>query len=183
MTVRMIMAEFSTADALVSAVRELVGTKGPHRFETYSPYALSEIDDVLSARGAGPSKVRTIMVVAAICGALAAFFLQYWSSVVAYPFNSGGRPYNAWPAFMMVTFEITIISAAIGGFLTMIIGSNLPRLNHRVFDWEGFERASDDRFFLEIELRGDQEADGEVRAVLDRYRPITIQERGDATAI
>ena len=77
--------------------------------------------------------------------------MQYWSMAVDYPFNSGGRPHNSWPAFIPVTFEMLILIASFGAFLGMLFLNGLPRPNHPVFNVPRFARASQDRFFFCIE--------------------------------
>ena len=73
------------------------------------------------------------------------------SAVINYPYNSGGRPLDAWPAFMLVPFATGILVAAIAGFAAFLIETGLPRLHHPLFAVEGFERASQDRFVLALE--------------------------------
>ena len=122
---RRLLAEFSTADALTDAVRAMAKVQAGRRFETYTPYSIPGLDEIAVAQGARPSPVRNVMVAAAAVGAALMFFLQWWSSVEAYPFNSGGRPYNSWPTFMLTTFEITILSAALGGLLVALCVQDL----------------------------------------------------------
>lgn len=181
MTPRKLLAEFSTADALTDAVRAMATAQKGRRFETYTPYSIPGLEEIAAAQGSRPSPVRTVMVIAAAVGAALMFFLQYWSSVEAYPFNSGGRPYNAWPAFMLTTFEITILSAAIGGFVTLVVTGRLGKLYNPVFDWDGIERASDDRFMLEVELDPENKSDPVVdRALSDLLRQhgaLSVRER------
>ena len=171
MTKRLLLAEFDSAGDLVAATRRAAKMEGVQYIETYSPFALEEVFEPV---GAPPSTVRTVMVATAILGGLAAFAMQTWSAVWSYPFNSGGRPLFAWPAFMLVTFEITVLSAAVFGFVVMLWRNGLPQLHHPVFEWRGFERASDDRFFLEIALAG------ECGALADEMRmmgALSLQER------
>src|SRR5262249_30038780 len=96
-----------------------------------------------------------------------AFGTEYYSAVWAYPYNSGGRPFDAWPAFMLVPFATGILVAAIAGFVTFLIECGLPRLHHPVFAVEGFERVSQDRFVLAL---AKPDTDGDRQRAIDFLR-------------
>lgn len=170
---RRMLAEFTTADALTAAVRE-ARALGPLAIETFTPFPIEELLDLCDPR---PSKARTVMVVAGVLGGAIAFAMQYYSAVYAYPIDSGGRPLNSWPAFMLVVFEFVVLFAAVGGFFSLMIASGLPRLHHPRFDVEDFARASDDRFFVEVDLAGEADEGERLARLFERHGARRIRER------
>jgi ActD protein len=144
-----LMAEFEDATALVAAT-ERAHEAGYKRMDAYSPFPIEELHH---AMGSPRSKLPLIVLIGGIVGCLGGFFLQYWASTMAYPVNIGGRPLNSWPAFIPVTFECTILVAALSAVLGMLGLNGLPMPYHPVFNVERFALASRSRFFLVIESR------------------------------
>ena len=106
-----------------------------------------------------------------LTGALVGFGLQLWISSSAYPLNIGGRPYNSWPAFIPVTFELTILLAAFAAVVGMFSLNKLPEPYHPVFNVPSFERATQDRCFLLIEAKDPKFDKEETRAFLEGLGP------------
>jgi hypothetical protein len=142
-----LIAEFASEGEVVAAARA-AREAGYSRMDAYTPYPVEALNDALALPR---SKVPLIVLIGGILGGLGGFMLQYWSSVIRYPMNVGGRPFNSWPAFIVVTFECTILLAAISGVIGMILLNKLPQPYHPVFNWERFVHASRDRFYLCIE--------------------------------
>jgi hypothetical protein len=142
-----LMAEFATPEALLEAARRTYAD-GYRRMDAYSPFP---IDGLSEAIGFQSTRLPLIVLIGGIAGCIGGFYLQYWTSVIDYPINVGGRPFNSWPAFIPVTFEVTILCAALAAVLGMIALNGLPMPYHPVFNVERFERASRDGFFLCIE--------------------------------
>lgn len=141
---RTFVAEFDGAAALVAGAAAM--RDGGYRLiDAFTPFPVKGLDGVLHTR---PSRIRTAMLVAWLGMAAAAFALQWYSAVIDYPINSGGRPLNSWPVFLLVPFEVGVFAAAAAGFIALLWGCGLPRLHHPVFDVIGFERSTQDRFFL-----------------------------------
>jgi hypothetical protein len=144
-----LMAEFDDPTSLVAATERAYGA-GYRRMDAYSPFPIEELHHAL---GGGHTRLPLIVLVGGLCGCLGGYGLQYWSSVMAYPLNIGGKPLHSWPAFIPVTFECTILVAALSCVLGMLALNGLPQPYHPVFNVPRFALASRNRFFLCIESR------------------------------
>ena len=142
-----LMAEFSTPTDVVEAAKR-VHEAGYRKVDAYSPYPMEALSEALEFHH---SPLPKIVLAGGICGALTGYGLQYWASVIEYPFNIGGKPYHSWPAFIPATFEMTILFAALGAVLGMLALNGLPEPYHPVFNVPTFALASRDRFFICIE--------------------------------
>jgi hypothetical protein len=142
-----LMAEFDNPTDVVEAARR-VHEEGYRRVDAYTPYPIEELGEAL---GHHHSYLPLLVLIGGITGAIAGFTLQYWSGVIDYPMNIGGRPFNSWPAFVVPTFETTILFAALTAVLGMLALNGLPEPYHAVFNVPSFARASKDRFFICIE--------------------------------
>jgi hypothetical protein len=144
-----LMAEFDSPTALVEAAHA-AHAQGYRRMDAYSPIPIEELHEAL---GFHHTKLPMIVLIGGLVGGLGGYGLQYWSSVMAYPMNVGGRPFNSWPQFIPVTFETTILGAALAAVLGMLALNGLPMPYHPVFNAPRFALASRNRFFLCIEAR------------------------------
>jgi hypothetical protein len=144
-----LIAEFETPEAVVAAAERSFAA-GYRQMEAYSPMPVDGLSEALGFR---KNRVAMLVLLGGLAGGLGAFAMQYYSAVIHYPINIGGRPYNSWPSFMPVCFELTVLLAAFSAVFGMILLNGLPRLHHPVFNAPGFERASQDRFFLLIMSR------------------------------
>lgn len=142
-----LMAEFDSPEKLTAATKQ-AKAEGYTALDAYTPYPIHELLESVSPKR---SKVPLITLIGGAVGALTGFFLQYWSQVYVYPMNIGGRPHNSWPSFIVVTFEMTILFAALSAVVGMIALNKLPMPYHPVFNAKSFLKASQDGYFLVIE--------------------------------
>jgi hypothetical protein len=141
------MAEFESHRQLLSAARA-AREHGYRRMDGYSPFPVEGLPEALGRR---KTIVPLIVLLGGICGGTGGYFMEWYANVVSYPLNIGARPLNAWPSFIPITFELTILCAALSAFLGSLALNKLPQPYHPVFNAPHFERASVDRFFLCIE--------------------------------
>jgi len=139
-----VLAEFASADALLMATRQ-ARDAGHGPLEAYSPFP---IEGLAEATGLRRNWVPPIVLAGGLVGGLGGYFMQWYSAVISYPINSGGKPPHSWPEFIPVTFELTILVAALAGVAGMLLLNGLPRLHHPVFNVREFDLASRNRFFL-----------------------------------
>ena len=167
-----ILAELPDAKALLAAAGE-AREAGWAGIEAYSPFPVEGLAETL---GPPASRLPLFVLLGGILGGLGGFFLQWYSAVVSYPINVGGRPLNSWPEFIPVTFEMTVLFAALAAIVSMVVGSGLPRLRHPLFDAPHFDLATRNRFFLC--LRGDAPGFDTKRAhgFLESLRPLRVIE-------
>ena len=141
--------------------------------EAYSPFP---IDELSTFEGPHRTGIPAIVFIGGCLGALGGFFIQYYAAAIDYPLNIGGRPLNSWPAFIPVTFELTVLCAAIFGLVGMLALNGLPMPYHPLFNVPEFARASRDRFFLCIEA-GDPKFDPvATREFLAGLKPAGVME-------
>ena len=142
-----LLARFDSPEQLVEAAKHAY-VAGYRSMDAFSPVP---VDGLAAALGRKRTAMPLIMLLGGIAGGTSGYFMQWYSAVVDYPFNVGGRPFHSWPAFIPITFELTVLLSAICGVLGMLYLNGLPRFNHPIFNARGIERATVDQFFLCIE--------------------------------
>jgi len=169
---RLLLADFADQERLVGAARHARNAR--YRVvDSHTPYPIEEIFDVIERR---PSRVRLAMFAGGLLMAALAYGLEYYSAAVDYPYNSGGRPLDSWPAFMLVPFATAILVAAVCGFTAFLFETQLPNLSNPLFAAEGFDRASQDRFLLVIESPSESNERTQALELLQKSGAISARE-------
>lgn len=164
-------AEFETPGELMHAAEEAYG-KGYREMDGYTPFPIEGLAKALGKSNRMP----LFVLLGGILGGTSAYFMEWFANVISYPLNVGGRPYHSWPSFIPITFELTVLGAALTAFFFSLGLSGLPKPYHPMFNLPEFERASQDRFFLCIET-ADPQFDGErTRSFLQSLQPLMVKE-------
>lgn len=144
-----LLAEFDTAD-LVLAAAERSYAEGYRQMDAYTPFP---VEGLAEAIGFHRTWVPQVCLLGGLVGCLGGFFLQWWPNVIGYPLNIGGKPYNSWPSFIPITFELTVLFAGLATVFGMLALNGFPEPYHPVFNAANFTSASNNKFFLCIEAR------------------------------
>jgi hypothetical protein len=167
-----IVAEFPDLQSLVAAA-VATRTAGYTRFEAYSPFPSEALTEAV---GHPRTRLPVAIFIGGLLGGLGGYLLQYLTAVYTYPINIGGRPLHSWPAFIPVTFECTILGAALTAVFGMLARNGLPMPYHPLFHVPRFARASRDLFFLSIQARDPLFDVEQVTRFLRTFNPTDVQE-------
>jgi ActD protein len=171
-----LLAVFDDHETLVRAARRL-REAGYERLDAYTPWAVDEVADAVGVRR---TRIGWSVLAGGLLGAGGGYLMQWYLMAVDYPINVGGRPLHSWPAFIPITFELMVLTAAISGVVTLFLRNGLPRPYHPVFAAPSFARASQDRFCLAVEAADPRFSREWTRRLLERLGARTVEEIPDA---
>lgn len=171
-TLHGILAEYRNPKALIDAAR-IVNKSGYKKYDTYSPFPIHGMEKAMSLP---KSKLGWIVIVCGLIGFFGAIALIYFTMVTDYPINISGKPFENFPAWVPVTFELTVLISAFGATFGMFALNGLPRLNNPLFNVDRFKKATDDGFFLCVEAKDDLFEQEKVKKLLDDAGAIHIEE-------
>jgi len=167
-----LMAEFETPQELVDAAA-MTREAGFTKLDAYTPYPIEALTEALDIHD---HRLPAVVLGGGIVGGLAGYALCYWTSVIEYPLNIGGKPFHSAPAFIVPTFETTILFAAFAAVLGMLALNGLPMPYHPVFNTPRFALASRDRFFLCIEAKDPKFDHDATWAFLTTLKPTVVMD-------
>jgi hypothetical protein len=162
-----VLAEFDGEHELLEAGRRAY-QHGYRHMDAYSPMPIQGMSAVI---GFPKTRLPLVVLIGGLAGCFGGFLMQYWISVIDYPLNIGGRPLNSWPAFIPVTFEMTILCAALAAALGMLALNGLPRPHHPLFNAPSFAGVTRNKFFLCIEATDPKFERDQVRRFLLNLNP------------
>jgi Protein of unknown function (DUF3341) len=165
-----LIAEFDNTEDVIAATKAAYD-HGYRMMEAYSPFP---VEGLAEALGFEKNRVAACVLIGGVTGGLTGFFMQWYSAVLSYPVDIGGRPLNSWPAFIPITFEMTILFAALSAVLGMLGLNGLPRPHHPIFNAPNFVLASRSGFFLCLQSRDPLFDEEESRRFLEKYKPKSV---------
>lgn len=142
-------AEYASPEALLQAASEM-HRRGYRRLDAYTPFEVEGLDEALGIRR---TRIPLVTLVSGLLGAATGYLVQWFCNSFDYPLDVGGRPIHPAPAFIPITFETTILFAAGATFAALFIASRLPEPWNPLFEVDGFERATVDRYWIGVDGR------------------------------
>jgi hypothetical protein len=163
-----VLAFFDTPDNLVAATTK-VRDAGYERFDVFTPYPIHGMD---AAQGLKSSPIPYVTFIAGLTGCGIAFLFEYWTSAVDWPLNVGGKPFNSWPAFVPIMFELTVLLAGLCTVGAMFAFNGLPNIRRKIFD----PALTRDRYAIVIEAPTPKNVDPNAAAKASKFKPFSESE-------
>jgi hypothetical protein len=167
-----LMAEFETPEEVLAAALR-THSEGYRRIDAFSPIP---VEGLAEAVGFDWTAVPVIVFIGGLLGGCTGFGMCWYANVISFPLNIGGKPFNSWPMWIPITFELTILGAAISAVVGMLALNGLPAPYHPTFNVERFALASTDRFFLCVKSRDKKFDLAQTKAFLEGLRPHGVYE-------
>jgi hypothetical protein len=162
-----LIAEFETPEQVLEAARR-TRAAGYRKIDAYSPIP---VEGLAEAIGFDWTSLPIVTFIGGLLGGMTGFGMCYYANVISFPLDIGGKPLNSWPAWIPITFELTILGGALATVFGMLAMNGLPYPYHPVFNVARFALASTDRFFLCIEATDAKFELAHTRVFLDSLQP------------
>ena len=167
-----LLAEFDNPEAVVEAAHKTYAA-GYRKIDAYSPFPIEELWEAIGFHNNG---VAPVCLLGGLLGGTSAYLLQWWINTISYPVNIGGRPYHSWPAFIIVTFEMTILFGGLSAVFGMLALNGLPQPYHPLFNVDKFAAVTRDKFFIVIFSSDAKYDPQETKQFLQSLHPNSVTE-------
>ena len=164
-----VTALFDDPNVVTAAARK-VAESGFKNWDVNAPYPIHGIDRAMKMK---PSLLGVVTLIFGLSGVVVALALMWWTMSVDYPMVIGGKPYFSLPAFIPVTFEVTVIMATVSTVIAMFaFFFGLPRNNHALHDTDYMKKVSRDHYGIVIEAIDPKFNESETLAFLKGMNPL-----------
>lgn len=163
---------YEDEEILIKAVKK-VRAEGLKIHDCYTPFPVHGLDDAMGLR---MTKLHSAGFIFGATGTLTALTFILWISTNNYPINYGGKPYLSLPSWIPITFELTVLFASVGMFLTYLYLNRLaPGMKAEIVD----ERTTSHMFAMtfEIDDHTTEQKKSEIRKVLSDSGAVEIHEK------
>ncbi len=167
---RILLAAFEREEDILGVTRA-ARERGLKILDVHAPYAVHGLDAVMGLR---PSRLPWVCFLAGLVGAILKLWFEFWASMVDWPINVGGKPWNSLPAFVPVTFEVMVLSAGVTTVIAFLLVSRLRPGRRAALP---HPEVTNNRFVLVLE-ESDAAFDGtKVRRLFDAFHAVQVEER------
>lgn len=167
---RIVLGAFADERDIVGVTRAARET-GLKILDVYTPYAVHGLD---RAMGLKPSRLPWVCFLAAVVGAVLKLWFEFWTTMVDWPVNVGGKPWNSLPAFVPVTFEVMVLSAGLSTVFAFLLVRRLWPGKKAVLPAPG---VTNDRFVLVLEETDALFDLTKVRRLFEEFNVVSVEER------